>query len=221
MRAASTAATAHATACSRMRSARTSRRSGSSSFESRNPRTRYVGSRITAAATTQPNSDPRPTSSTPATRRAPDAHALFSYLNVHRRRLSKRNFAAEGDSGRPDRGFKVEDFISFGSFSHLPTRRPNPASGFTRWARKYRSERRVLEHRGLRVPWHRVARNQPESPDRFEAEHPFDGAVRCSIKSRSQAPPWRLSNHLFEYARTLPYRTCTVNFSTGSTPAEQ
>src|SRR5215472_4105222 len=120
MRAASTAATAHATACSRMRSARTSRRSGNSSFESRNPRMRYAGSRITAAATTHPNSDPRPTSSTPATRRAPDAHAFFSYLNVHRRRLSKRNFAAEGDNGRANRDFRVEDFIRFGSYPHLP-----------------------------------------------------------------------------------------------------
>src|SRR5215472_7301326 len=103
-----------------MRAASTSRRSANNSLESRNPRMRYAGSRITAAATTHPNSDPRPTSSTPATRRAPDAHAFFSYLKVHRKPLSKRNFAAEGDNGRADRGFNVEDFIRLGGFSHLP-----------------------------------------------------------------------------------------------------
>src|SRR6266496_3354419 len=53
---------------------------------------------MTAAATTTPNSDPRPTSSTPATRFAPDAHASFSYFNVQRRRFSSRSFAAAGDS---------------------------------------------------------------------------------------------------------------------------
>src|SRR5580700_3027562 len=97
MRAASTAATAQAMACSRMRSASTSRRSASSSFESRRPRIRYAGSRIPAAATTGPNSDPRPTSSTPATSCAPAAHARFSNLRVHRSFFSKRNLAAEAE----------------------------------------------------------------------------------------------------------------------------
>src|SRR5580692_6573329 len=112
MRAASTAATAHATACSRILSANTSRRSGRSSFESRSPRTRYAGSRMTAAATTQPNSDPRPTSSTPATSRAPDAQALFSYRNVQRSFLSSRSLAADADSGRAERVFEITDFIA-------------------------------------------------------------------------------------------------------------
>src|SRR6266568_6327605 len=52
---------------------------------------------MTAAATTGPNSDPRPTSSTPATSFAPDAHATFSYFNVQRRRFSSRSFAAAGE----------------------------------------------------------------------------------------------------------------------------
>src|SRR5437879_13319272 len=99
MRAASTAATAHAIACWRIRSANISRRSGSSSFESRSPRTLYSGSRITAAATTGPNREPRPTSSTPATKRAPHAHALFSYLSVHRSLLSRRSFAVAAETG--------------------------------------------------------------------------------------------------------------------------
>jgi len=52
---------------------------------------------MTAAATTAPKSEPRPTSSTPATRRAPVAHAFFSNFNVQRSRFSRRNLAAEGE----------------------------------------------------------------------------------------------------------------------------
>src|SRR5579872_4129881 len=102
MRPASTAATLHATAYSRMRSASTSRRSAGNSFESRSPRRRYAGSRITAAATTHPNSEPRPTSSTPATSFAPDSHARFSYRNVHRSLFSRRSLAADADNVRAD-----------------------------------------------------------------------------------------------------------------------
>src|SRR6266496_1324592 len=53
---------------------------------------------MTAAATTGPNSDPRPTSSTPATSVAPDAHASFSYFTVQRRLFNSRSFAAAGES---------------------------------------------------------------------------------------------------------------------------
>src|SRR5262249_60946102 len=53
---------------------------------------------MTAAATTAPKSDPRPTSSTPATNCAPSAQALFSNFRVQRRRFSRRNLAADGDS---------------------------------------------------------------------------------------------------------------------------
>src|SRR5579863_326181 len=73
MVAASTAATDHATARSRMRAASTSRRSGSSCLLSFRPRTGRSGERITAAATTGPNKAPRPTSSTPATATKPRA----------------------------------------------------------------------------------------------------------------------------------------------------
>src|ERR1700674_3199332 len=52
---------------------------------------------MTAAATTGPNSDPRPTSSTPATNCAPAAHARFSNLRVQRSFFSKRNLAAEAE----------------------------------------------------------------------------------------------------------------------------
>src|ERR1700676_3401787 len=52
---------------------------------------------MTAAATTGPNSDPRPTSSTPATSCAPAAQARFSNLRVQRSFFSKRNLAAEAE----------------------------------------------------------------------------------------------------------------------------
>src|SRR6266851_981539 len=56
---------------------------------------------MTAPATTGPKSEPRPTSSTPATMVAPVAHARFSWRRVHRSFFSKRNLAAEGERGRP------------------------------------------------------------------------------------------------------------------------
>src|ERR1035438_9959512 len=83
--------------CSRISSASFSRRSVGTNLESRNPRMRYAGSRITAAATTGPNSDPRPTSSTPATCSAPVAHASFSNLSVQRSFFNSRSFAAEAE----------------------------------------------------------------------------------------------------------------------------
>src|ERR1039458_2933362 len=98
MRAESTAATAQAMQCWRIRSASSSRRSAGSSLESRKPRMRCAGARITAAATTGPNSDPRPTSSTPATCSAPAAQARFSKLSVQRSFFSKRNLAAEAET---------------------------------------------------------------------------------------------------------------------------
>src|ERR1700687_3340255 len=50
-----------------------------------------------AAATTGPNNDPRPTSSTPATCAAPAAHARFSNLRVQRSFFSKRNLAVAAE----------------------------------------------------------------------------------------------------------------------------
>src|SRR5438067_525006 len=52
---------------------------------------------MTAAATTGPNNDPRPTSSTPATSVAPEPHASFSYLRVQWRRFSRRSFMADAE----------------------------------------------------------------------------------------------------------------------------
>src|SRR5215470_15021058 len=57
---------------------------------------------MTAAATTGPNSEPRPTSSTPATMRAPSCHALFSNRSVQCSFFSNRSLAAEAESGFPD-----------------------------------------------------------------------------------------------------------------------
>src|ERR1035438_2751260 len=84
MVAASTAPMAHATARSRMRSASTSRRSGSSSLLSSRPRTGRSWERITAPAKTAPNKAPRPTSSMPATAWKPRAHSSRSSVAVQR-----------------------------------------------------------------------------------------------------------------------------------------
>src|SRR5208282_4571836 len=122
MRAESTAATAHAIECRRTWSASCSRRSAGISFESRNPRMRYRGSRITAAATTGPNSDPRPTSSTPATSVAPAAQASFSNLSVQRSFFNKRNFAAEAESLSALEVFAVRADLDTESAKHLRRR---------------------------------------------------------------------------------------------------
>src|SRR5580698_7309355 len=83
MVAASTAATAQAMARSRMRSARTSRRSGSICLLSLRPRIVASGERITAPATTAPNRDPRPTSSAPAMNSKPRARRSLSRMPWH------------------------------------------------------------------------------------------------------------------------------------------
>src|SRR5208282_6333372 len=123
MRAESTAATAQAMQCWRIRSANSSRRSAGSSFESRRPRMRCAGSRITAAATTGPNSDPRPTSSTPATYCAPAAQARFSKLRVQRSFFSKRSFAAEAESLSALGAFDVHADLDTEADQHLRRRR--------------------------------------------------------------------------------------------------
>src|ERR1700683_5011255 len=93
MVAASTAAMAQQTARSRMRSASVSRRPGSICLLSCRPRIGRSGESTTAAATTAPNSEPRPTSSTPATALKPRAWSSRSRV------ASQRN-GAEVDSGR-------------------------------------------------------------------------------------------------------------------------
>src|SRR6266849_3495024 len=77
MRWASTSATPQARACSQMRRASTARRSGVSFLESSRPTMRRLGFKITAAATTGPNSDPRPASSSPAMRIQPRLRAAL------------------------------------------------------------------------------------------------------------------------------------------------
>src|ERR1700722_2326393 len=93
MVAASTAAMAQQTARSRMRSESVSRISGSICLLSFRPRMARSGDRTTAAATTGPKSEPRPTSSTPATALKPRA------CNSRSRVASHRNLPAM-DSGR-------------------------------------------------------------------------------------------------------------------------
>src|SRR5882757_138073 len=78
MRCASISATAQAIAWERIRSDSSHRRSGSSFLESSSPTIRRFGLRITAAATTGPNSAPRPASSRPAMRVQPSRRAARS-----------------------------------------------------------------------------------------------------------------------------------------------
>src|SRR5208282_1422961 len=119
MRAESTAAMAQAIECWRIRTASSSRRSAGRSFESRRPRMRCAGSRMTAAATTGPNSDPRPTSSTPATCSAPAAQARFSKLSVQRSFFSRRSLAAAAEMP----SFDVGADLDTESAQHLRRRR--------------------------------------------------------------------------------------------------
>src|SRR5260370_26255778 len=74
---------------------------------------------MTAAATTGPNSDPRPTSSTPATCRAPAAQARFSKFRVQRSFFRKRNLAAEAETP----AFDVEADLDTEADQHLRRRR--------------------------------------------------------------------------------------------------
>src|SRR6266536_3187302 len=94
----STSATDQAMARLRIRVASFSRTSGASNLESRSPRMRSSGLRMQAAAATQPKSEPRPTSSTPATSFAPVDQAAFSKRVVHFRRLSRRSLSADAES---------------------------------------------------------------------------------------------------------------------------
>src|SRR5262249_52424967 len=73
----------------------TSRRSGSSCLLSLSPRTGRSGDKITAAANTDPNRDPRPTSSTPATARNPRARTSRS-ITPSQRILPARSSANIG-----------------------------------------------------------------------------------------------------------------------------
>src|SRR5215472_4958434 len=82
--AASPAATDHATARSRIRPASTSRRSATSCLLSFRPRLGRSGDKMTAAANTGPNSEPRPTSSAPATAWKPRARSSRSMVPSHR-----------------------------------------------------------------------------------------------------------------------------------------
>src|SRR6267378_4329266 len=92
MRCASISATAHASECSLIRAASSVRRSPESFFESSRPTMRRLGLRITAAATTGPNSAPRPASSMPAMRIQPSWRAARS-KRVEQSRLIAGNFS--------------------------------------------------------------------------------------------------------------------------------
>lgn len=64
---------------------------------------------MTAAATTGPNSEPRPTSSTPATKCAPSCHTFFSNLRVQWSLFNRRSLAAEAESRFPGADLSFED----------------------------------------------------------------------------------------------------------------
>src|SRR5579864_603136 len=110
MRLASTSAIAQARAYSRIRTARTSRRSAGNFLESRRPTSRRLGSSMTAAATTWPKREPRPTSSSPAILCQPHWRASRSNREEHRFRIAadfntaefrmRRRFMARTEEGR-------------------------------------------------------------------------------------------------------------------------
>src|SRR5579864_3672845 len=100
MRVESTWATRQAKACSRMRSARISRRSAVSFFESSSPTMRRRGLRITAAANTGPKREPRPASSRPAIRCQPFCRAVRSNREEQSRRIGADSSIASGGTTR-------------------------------------------------------------------------------------------------------------------------
>src|SRR5581483_239068 len=75
-------ATAHATACFRIRSYSRSRSWAGTSFESQTPAMCRSGCSTTAAATTGPARQPRPTSSAPATYTNPTRRSAFSRVRI-------------------------------------------------------------------------------------------------------------------------------------------
>src|ERR1035438_3938375 len=79
---------------------------------------------MTAAATTGPNNEPRPTSSTPATCVAPAAQARFSNLSVQRSFFSSRNLAVEAETLPALEVFDVRVDLDTEADQHLRRRRP-------------------------------------------------------------------------------------------------
>src|SRR3981081_216526 len=77
---------------------------------------------MTAAATTGPNNDPRPTSSTPAMCVAPAAQARFSNLRVQRSFFSKRNLAVAAETPSVFDFFDVEADLDTDADQHLRRR---------------------------------------------------------------------------------------------------
>src|SRR5438132_13278907 len=77
---------------------------------------------MTAAATTGPNSDPRPTSSTPATYVAPAAQARFSNLRVQRNFFRRRSLAVAAETPSVFDFFDVEADLDTDADQHLRRR---------------------------------------------------------------------------------------------------
>src|SRR5579863_2014593 len=112
---ASAAPTAHARARSRIRSARTSRRSGSRRLLSSRPRMGRSGLSTTAAAKTGPNSAPRPAASTTATARKPARRMARSWRLVgmlRKRQLLRGRFALPQTGGL---AFQTPQIVQLGA----------------------------------------------------------------------------------------------------------
>src|SRR6266853_6884212 len=77
---------------------------------------------MTAAATTGPNSDPRPTSSTPATSCAPAAQARFSNLRVQRNFFRRRSLAVAAEIPSALEVFDVRVDLDTDADQHLRRR---------------------------------------------------------------------------------------------------
>src|SRR5208282_592733 len=86
---------------------------------------------MTAAATTGPNSEPRPTSSTPATCMAPVAHARFSNFSVQRSFFRSRSLAAEAEILSALESFDEREDLDTEADQHLRrSRRANASAAF-------------------------------------------------------------------------------------------
>src|SRR5271166_2553147 len=151
---ASTSAMAMATALRSTTLTRRSRSSRRSCFESRSPRMRVSGGRMTAAATTGPKSAPRPTSSTPAMQVAPCSRAAFSYLLPQTSDRSMRNLrvAAETLSSAESRSARNSGSRSGSKSCAIKVSlQRNPIA--ERWKTRQTHKRPGIDNRGVEGVW--------------------------------------------------------------------
>src|SRR4051812_47934674 len=107
-------ATAQAIACRTMRSYRRSRSGAGTVFESHTPGMWRSGCRTTAAATTGPARQPRPTSSTPATCTNPTRRSAFSSVRIAGTRVIRSALRLDDVLHARGLAFQVAQVIELG-----------------------------------------------------------------------------------------------------------